>query len=83
MRPVRFEPTTLGLGTRELDTLKPFVNKHIPHIPEGVGDQKGDQEFLNSKLLELNFAWPSLPTAIKMLIVSIFLKSREGSPCQG
>ena len=67
-----FEPVTFGSVDTLPDSIKNLLNKAFPNISLGGGHQKGHQSFLNNKLLEVNFAWPSLPMEVKALIVAIF-----------
>ena len=72
MRPVRFEPTTLGLGNWDTKTIITLLNKLISKSPATTGDQKQHQTFLDGKLLELNFSWRELPVEARALIVAVF-----------
>lgn len=72
MRPVRFEPTTLGLGNRNIEPIIILIKKLISKMPAPTGDQKQDQTFLDGKLLQINFGWRELPMEAKALIVAIF-----------
>ena len=75
MRPVRFEPTTLGLGNWDIKTINTLIKKLVPNATANTGDQKQDQTFLDGKLLELNFSWRELPVEARALIVAVFMAS--------
>ena len=79
MRPVRFEPTTLGLGNWDIKTINNLLKKLVPNTTATTGDQKRDQTFLDGKLLELNFSWRELPMEARALIVAVFMASNRVS----
>jgi len=77
MRPVRFEPTTLGLGNRIKETFVSLLLKLFAHEFETVGDQKVDQTFHHETEDMVNQRLNRLPNTVKRLVVSIFSESQK------
>jgi len=79
MRPVRFEPTTLGLGNRGQESLLSLYLKLFGDLSQTCGDQKVDQTLLNNNIHDLYQRLNTLPNLLKRLIIFIFSEIQKSN----